>query len=161
PVWPVTGALLLLAGILHVARLARWAGDRTFGDRLVLALHLGYSFVPLGFLLTGISSIFPDLLPPSAGAHAWTAGAVGMMTLAVMTRATLGHTGRQLFASRGTEALYALVAIAAITRVGASLGYADLLLHVSAIAWVAAFLGFALLYGPMLASQSRSANRGC
>jgi uncharacterized protein involved in response to NO len=161
PISPVTGALLIVAGLLHVVRLARWAGDRTLGDRLVLALHLGYSFVPLGFLLTGSASIFPDVLPPSAGAHAWTVGAIGMMTLAVMTRATLGHTGRQLFASRGTEALYAFVVIAAITRIGASLAYSDLLLDVSAFAWLAAFLGFALLYGPMLARESRSANRGC
>ena len=160
PLSPVAGGLLIFAGILHVARLARWAGDRTFRDRLVLALHVGYSFVPLGFLLTGIASMFPDLLPPSAGAHAWTAGAVGMMTLAVMTRATLGHTGRQLFASRGTEALYALVAIAAIARISASFGYTGLLLHVSAFAWVAAFAGFGLLYGPMLLRHTRSANRG-
>jgi len=161
PAWSITGVLLLVAGVLHIARLARWAGDRTFGDRLVLALHVGYSFVPLGFLLTAMSSLRPDLLPASAGAHAWTVGAVGMMTLAVMTRATLGHTGRMLAASRGTEAIYACVIIAAIARVGASLGHTELLLHVAGLAWIAAFLGFVVLYGPMLARASRASKRGC
>ena len=55
----VTGALLLLAGLLHAVRLARWAGDRTWRDRLVLVLHVAYAFVPLGFLLTGPSSLWP------------------------------------------------------------------------------------------------------
>jgi uncharacterized protein involved in response to NO len=126
-----------------------------------LALHVGYSFVPLGFLLTGIASLRPDLVSTSAGLHAWTVGAVGMMTLAVMTRATLGHTGRQLAASRATETLYALVVIAAVARIGASVGLTELLLHVSAIAWVASFAGFVFVYGPMLARASRSPARGC
>jgi uncharacterized protein involved in response to NO len=157
----VSGVLLLLAGALHAVRLTRWAGDRTFGDRLVLVLHIGYGFVPVGFLLAGIASLRPDLLSTSAGTHAWTAGAVGMMTLAVMTRATLGHTGRKLVASRATEALYALVIIAAVARIGASVGFAELLLHVSALAWVTAFVTFVLVYGPMLASASRPATPGC
>jgi uncharacterized protein involved in response to NO len=112
-------------------------------------------------LLTAVSSLRPDLLPPSAGAHAWTVGAVGMMTLAVMTRATLGHTGRTLAASRGTEAIYACVIVAAIARVGASLGYTELLLHIAGLAWIAAFLGFVVLYGPMLARASRASKVGC
>jgi len=78
-----------------------------------------------------------------------------------MTRATLGHTGRMLAASRGTEAIYACVIIAAIARVGASLGHTELLLHVAGLAWIAAFLGFVVLYGPMLARASRASKRGC
>jgi uncharacterized protein involved in response to NO len=78
-----------------------------------------------------------------------------------MTRATLGHTGRKLVASRATEAVYALVVIAAVARIGASVGFAELLLHVSALAWVAAFVTFVVVYGPMLAGASRSATPGC
>ena len=92
---------------LQIARLARWAGDRTFADRLVLVLHVGYAFVPLGFLLIGTSA-FTAAVPASAGIHAWTAGAIGLMTLAVMTRATLGHTGQPLQAGAATQAIYAL-----------------------------------------------------
>ena len=64
-------------------RLARWAGDRTARERLVLILHVGYAFVPLGFLLTGTGGV--RLIPPAAGIHAWAGGAVGTMTLAVMS----------------------------------------------------------------------------
>jgi uncharacterized protein involved in response to NO len=90
------GALLLVAAALHAVRLGRWAGDRTAADRLVLVLHVAYGFVPLGFVLLGASILLPGEVPRSAGLHAWTAGAIGLMTLAVMTRATLGHTGRPL-----------------------------------------------------------------
>lgn len=161
PSWTITGTLLLVAGAVHAVRLARWAGDRTLTDRLVLALHVGYSFVPLGFLLTGLAVLRPDLLSPSAGAHAWTVGAIGMMPLAVMTRATLGHTGRPLVASHATEAIYALCLTAALARVGASFWYSELLMQVAAFAWIGAFLGFVVVYGPMLVGASRSAANRC
>jgi uncharacterized protein involved in response to NO len=146
---------------VHAVRLARWSGDRTLTDRLVLALHVGYSFVPLGFLLTGLAVLRPDLLSSSAGAHAWTVGAIGMMPLAVMTRATLGHTGRPLVASRATEAIYALCLAAALARIAASFWYSDLLLHVAAFAWIGAFLGFVFVSGPMLIGATRSSTNQC
>ena len=74
-----TGAALGIAGVLHIVRLARWAGDRTFRDRLVLILHVGYAFVPLGFLLAG-AAVF-GLGEQSAAIHAWMVGAAGVMTL--------------------------------------------------------------------------------
>jgi uncharacterized protein involved in response to NO len=146
----VAGAALGIAGLLHLVRLSRWAGERTLGERLLVILHVGYFFVPLGFLLNAASAF--GLVPPSAGVHAWMAGAAGIMTLAVMTRATLGHTGHALTASAGTQAIYAAIVIAAIARICAVIHTAqsDLLLHVAAAAWVIAFLGFALAYGPLL-----------
>ena len=102
PTHQVAGALLLLAGLLQLARLARWAGDRTLADRLVLVLHVAYAFVPLGFLLTGAAAL-TNAVPVSAGLHAWAGGAIGMMTLAVMTRASLGHTGNALQAGWATQ----------------------------------------------------------
>jgi uncharacterized protein involved in response to NO len=150
PAHAVTGVAMLIAGALHVARLARWAGDRTFADRLVLVLHVGYAFVPLGFVLVGTSALW-NAVPPSAGVHAWTAGAVGLMTLAVMTRASLGHTGRPLIASAATQVIYACAALAALTRIAAAFFGGDaVLLYVSALAWIAAFGGFTVSYGPLL-----------
>jgi uncharacterized protein involved in response to NO len=146
----VAGAALGIAGLLHLVRLSRWAGERTLGERLLVILHVGYFFVPLGFLLNAVSAL--GLMPPSAGVHAWMAGAAGIMTLAVMTRATLGHTGHALTASAGTQAIYAAIIIAAVARICAVVhtDQSDLLLHVAAAAWVIAFLGFALAYGPFL-----------
>lgn len=145
---PLVGAALAFAGLLHLVRLGRWAGDRTFGERLVLILHVGYAFVPLGFLL-GAASAF-GLLLPGAGVHAWMAGAAGIMTLAVMTRASLGHTGRPLTASLMTQAIYVAVVVAVLTRICAVIepSRSEVLLHVAAGAWAAAFLGFAVTYGP-------------
>jgi uncharacterized protein involved in response to NO len=145
----LTGVLLLTAGILQAVRLARWAGDRTLADRLVLVLHVGYAFVPLGFLLIG-AAIFTDAVPMSAGIHAWTAGAIGLMTLAVMTRATLGHTGRALEAGLGTQAIYALVLAAALLRIVAAFTGSLALIETAGALWIAGFACFVLLYGPLL-----------
>ena len=152
PAHAVTGALLLMAGILQAARLARWAGERTIADRLVLVLHVGYAFVPLGFLLIG-ASIWLPLIPASAGVHAWAAGAVGLMTLAVMTRASLGHTGKPLQAGPATQAMYGVVLVAAVLRIVSAITGSMFLLEFAGVAWIAGFALFVLLYGPLLAAR--------
>ncbi len=152
PVHPLTGLALLLAGLLQFARLCRWAGDRTLRDPLVLILHVGYVFIPLGFLLIG-ASIWWAAVPVSAGIHAWTGGAFGLMPLAVMTRATLGHTGHPLQASTVTQLIYGAALLAAVLRIVAAFNGDIVLLHLSAIAWVGAFGGFVVAYGPLLAGQ--------
>jgi uncharacterized protein involved in response to NO len=149
-------ALLLTAGLLHAIRLARWAGDRTVADRLVLVLHVAYAFVPVGFVLVGASILWPAWVPASAGLHAWTAGAVGMMTLAVMTRASLGHTGHRLEAGVATQAIYLCALVATLARIAAAFAPDMVLLHVAAFAWVAAFGGFVLAYGALLVRARRA-----
>jgi uncharacterized protein involved in response to NO len=146
----VSGITLLVASILQALRLARWAGHRTTRERLVLVLHVAYAFVPLGFCFTALAAF--GVIQPSPGLHAWMAGAVGTMTLAVMTRASLGHTGHALVAGAGTQAIYAAVVVAALARVAAGLlpEWTLAPIHVAAFAWIAAFAGFAILYGPML-----------
>jgi uncharacterized protein involved in response to NO len=150
PVAQTTSILLAAAGLVQLARLARWAGDRTWRDRLVLVLHVAYLFVPVGFLLMAASDKFE--IPPSAGIHAWTIGAMATLTLAVMTRATLGHTGKLLSANRATQFIYGSIVVAALLRIGTALDVAqsNLLLHLSALAWLLAFIVFVMTYGPML-----------
>lgn len=154
--WAV-GVVLALAALLHLVRLSRWAGDRTFRERLLVILHVGYFFVPLGFLLGALAAF--GMLPPSAGIHAWMAGAGGIMTLAVMTRATLGHTGQPLTASSATQAIYLAIILAALARICAVIHPAgsDVLLHVAAFAWVLAFFGYAVAFGPLLVGSKRRA----
>ena len=146
PDWSVTGAALIAAGMLQAVRLGRWAGERTWRDRLVLILHVAYAFVPLGFVLTGLASF--GLLSNAAGIHAWSGGAMGIMTLAVMSRASLGHTGRALVATASMQGLYLLLVAAALARVCAAIhpAWSDALLHVAGGAWAGAFVGFALAY---------------
>jgi uncharacterized protein involved in response to NO len=157
-IWPdgaAAGYALALAGCLHLVRLGRWAGDRTWRERLVLILHVGYAFVPIGFLLNAASAF--GLISASAGIHAWMAGAAGVMTLAVMSRATLGHTGQKLTASASTQAIYAAAVIAVLARICAVIEptYSVTLLQLAAFAWAAAFIGFAVCFGPVLISYDK------
>jgi uncharacterized protein involved in response to NO len=152
PTHLVTGTLLLMVGCMQSTRLVRWAGDRTLAEPLVLVLHVGYAFVPAGFLLLGLS-VWSTLVPVTAGIHAWTAGAIGLMTLAVMTRASLGHTGQPLRAGRATQIIYAAVLAAALTRVVAAFSGSIALVEFASVAWIVAFGGFLFVYGPMLAAQ--------
>jgi uncharacterized protein involved in response to NO len=154
-----TGAALAFTGLLHLARLGRWAGDRTWRERLVLILHVGYAFVPLGFLLNAASAF--GFIPAGAGIHAWMVGAAGTMTLAVMSRATLGHTGQQLTASPATQAIYAAIILAALSRICAVIdpAHSEALLHVAAFAWAAAFFGFAVWFGPLLIGRGQRVKR--
>jgi uncharacterized protein involved in response to NO len=147
-------AALLAAAALQAFRLGRWAGERTIADRLVLILHIGFAFVPLGFLLSALAAL--GLVRPDAGVHAWMAGAAGTMTLAIMTRASLGHTGRPLVASRATQMIYAGIVLAALCRIAAALvpQFATILLEIAAIGWVAAFGGFVVAFGPVLMRPS-------
>lgn len=146
-----TGIALIAAGFIQCIRLARWAGDRTVPDRLVLILHIAYAFVPLGLVLAGIAALMPEF-SASASVHAWTAGAIGTMTLAVMSRASLGHTGRALVASQITQVIYGMIVMGALIRICAALApdLAGVLVPIAGFAWAGAFLGFAFHYWAVL-----------
>ncbi len=149
---PFAAALMVAAGVMQAIRLGRWAGERTFAEPLVTVLHVAFAFVPLGFLLIATGLAMEDAAWRSAGIHAWTTGAIGLMTLAVMTRATRGHTGKDLTAPASTVAIYGLSVVAALARISASLvpDAALALLGLAGGAWVAAFALFVAAYGPLL-----------
>lgn len=151
--WPdmrVTGFLLLAGAALNAVRLFRWQGVKTRQEPLLLVLHVGYAWLAAGVALLGLS-VLGGWVPTSAALHSLTVGTMSTMILAVMTRATRGHTGRPLTADRWTRFIYAAIFIAACARVLAGFGiWTNGLLILSAIAWAAAFLGFAGVYGPML-----------
>ncbi|GAA4742996.1 NnrS family protein [Sphingomonas daechungensis] len=150
PGW-LTGTLFAVAAAGQAARLARWKGWKTFADPLVLILHVGYLWVPIGLALLAAVD-FGAPIPRSTAVHALTAGAMATMILAVMSRATLGHTGRELRASLLTQAAYVLVTAGALLRVTAPLGLLDyrMGIEVAGAAWMGAFLLFLVAYGPIL-----------
>lgn len=154
----VTAVALLAAGGVHLIRLARWHGHHTGAEPLVWILHVGYAFVPLGALVQALAILWPDGLATPPAQHLWMAGAIGVMTLAVMTRATLGHTGHELHAGAATLALYLglIGSVAARVLAGVWAMAADPLLMLSGLLWIGAFAGFAVIYGP-LAIAPRSA----
>ena len=106
PVSGLAGGLLVIAGAGLLARLARWRGASTVAQPLVLILHLGYGWLGAGLALLGLAILWPAVVGTPAAMHALTAGAIGTMTLAIMTRATLGHTGRALTADGTTVWIY-------------------------------------------------------
>lgn len=147
---------MIVAGIANAVRLARWAGDRTFRDPLVLVLHAAFLFVPLGFVLAGTAAIFPDYVPVAAGIHAFGVGAIGSMTLAVMARATLGHTGYELRSSPAMSAMFVGMLAAGVIRIFAAFFPASAaLLHGSACLWSLSFLAYVALFGGKLLKPRR------
>ena len=150
------GVLLCLAGALLALRLARWRGDLTLREPILMILHVGYGWLALALLTLGGSAL-TDALPGSAALHALTAGAVGTMTLAVMTRASLGHTGREITADHWVVAAYAMLNAGAMLRVAAPLTgewYPQLIAWGGGL-WSAAFLVFAVRYAPILWGRRR------
>jgi uncharacterized protein involved in response to NO len=147
---PFSHAAAIAGGVGAGVRLARWRGLATLREPLVFVLHAGYAWLALGLLLLGIHG-FAGWVAPGAPLHALTVGAIGTMTVAVMTRASLGHGGRPLAAGAGTIAIFLLVTLAALLRTGAALSeqYA-VLTSLGGLAWSAAFALFAFTYGPLL-----------
>lgn len=151
----ITGWILIIAGLANLTRLSRWYGWMTWQEPLVLILHVGYGWLGLSLLILG-GSILDIGLTPEHAIHALTTGTVGAMTLAVMTRATLGHTGREKHAGTLTVLLYLLVNLGAILRLLAPTmdGLTTAILGVATIGWSGAYLLFAMQYGPFLLGPS-------
>ena len=152
----LTGTAMAAAGIANLLRLARWRGWLARREALVWILHAGYAWVGLGLILLGLSALAPNLVPFAAGVHGLTAGAMGVEVLAIMTRASRGHTGRPRVADRATTSIYLLILAAAVVRVAAPFTpeATVALLAISAALWTLAFSGFAAVYGPMLWRRS-------
>jgi uncharacterized protein involved in response to NO len=147
-----SGAIAAAAGLAVAARMAGWQTLRTRGDPLVWSLHAGLAWVAAGLLLVAAGDLGAPV-PASAGLHALTSGAMGSMILAVMTRVSLGHTGRPLVLPRGAVGSYLLVHAGALARVGSVLApgaVSGALLVAGGLLWAAAFGLFALLYAPIL-----------
>ena len=151
----VTGVAFVAAGVIHLIRLSRWYGWLTWREPLVLIMHVGYGWLAMSFLILG-GAMLGFGLDVEEAVHALTTGAVGVMTLAVMTRASLGHTGRPKHAGPLTVLIYLLVNLGAILRVfGPSLTLSgDVMIGVAAGCWSGAYLLFIVGYGHILFGRS-------
>ncbi|MFN7225155.1 MAG: NnrS family protein [Paracoccaceae bacterium] len=145
PMWLLTGVLLLLAGVGQGARMLRWRGWRVWSSPLVLMLHVAFGFIPAGLVALGLASLAG--FPPATGFHLLGIGGFGGMTLAVMMRASLGHTGRALQSGPALTLAFACVAFAAVARVAAPL---PLGLWIAAALWTAGFGIFVSHFAPVL-----------
>lgn len=151
----VTILVAATAAVVHAVRLAGWYTPKYWKEPLLWVLHLGYAWIVVGLALTALAAA--NMIPHSLALHAYTAGAMGSLTLGMMARVSLGHTGRMLEPAAIIKLAFALVTLAACVRVLWPLltpaGYASAIL-VSGLLWMAAFALFAFVYAPILV-QSR------
>jgi uncharacterized protein involved in response to NO len=145
------GAVAFLAAVLQAARLIQWKGWRAWREPLIWVLHLGYGWLVVGLALKG-AWLLLEAPVAAKWLHAFTVGCFATMILAVMTRASLGHTGRALQAPRSMTVSYLLVTLAAVVRVfGPAIAENyDAVIAVSGTLWLAAFALFTIVYAPIL-----------
>ena len=149
----------LTAAAAHAARLWLWQPWRTLGTPLVWILHAAYAWIVVALVLRGLAEA--GWVSASLATHALTAGAIGGMTLGMMSRVARGHTGRPLVAGGAERAVFLLVQLAAILRVFGVLAWPGLYLawiQGSGLLWAAAFGVYAVRYWPIL-SQPRADGR--
>jgi len=151
PLAPVTGLAAAAAALVHGLRLYGWHTGKLWSVPLLWVLHLGYGWIVVGFILVALSTL--GWLAPSLATHAFTAGAIGTLTLGMMARVGLGHTGRMLEPARIIRAAFGLIVLAALVRVAGPLvspqAYGQAIV-LSGLLWMLAFGIFALVYLPVL-----------
>jgi len=147
-----TALLAALAAVLHGSRLAGWYTRRVWSVPLLWVLHLGYAWLPLGFALLALAAA--GVAPAQSSAlHAFTAGGIGVLTLGMMARVSLGHTGRLLEAPPVMTWAFVAINLAALLRVVPPLLMPAVMgpaLLASGLLWIAAFALFVFVYVPML-----------
>lgn len=139
------------AACTQLLRLGGWKPHRTLHQPILWILHLSYAWIPIGFFLIALSAL--NVVSTSAAFHALAVGSTAGLIIGMMTRTSLGHTGRPLHAGRSEVLMYLLVQAGAIARVVAAIdveGMRNGLLVFAAICWSAAFLLFVIVYGPYL-----------
>jgi uncharacterized protein involved in response to NO len=148
----LSGALAALAAIAQAARLSGWRSFRTRGESILWVLHVAYAWLPLGLALKACWLLF-DAGWAIKWLHAFTVGLIATMILAVMTRASLGHTGRPLAVSPAITIAYVLLTLAALLRVfGGAVAPGAYLpaVTLAGLAWTMAFLIYLIVYAPIL-----------
>ncbi|MFO1090618.1 MAG: NnrS family protein [Hyphomicrobiales bacterium] len=153
--WPIA-VMAGIAAVSNAARLSFWRGADTLGSPILWSLHVSYALLVAGFAALGVASLV-EWLPLSSAIHLVGIGGIGGMTLAVMTRAALGHTGRPLRVSTPLALAYAMVAVAAVVRACGPVlapSHYEATLLVAGLLWISAFAIFALRYAPILVGPS-------
>jgi uncharacterized protein involved in response to NO len=153
PSMRVSGAVALLASVLLVVRQARWRPAQLLGRPMLWILHTGHAWIAVGFACHAAVKLGGEL-SSTAALHAFTAGAMGSLILGMMTRVSLGHTGRPVEASRATRLAFVAVLAAAIARVFGPLVFPASeqlgVIMLSGSAFSLAYLIFAIEFAPIL-----------
>ena len=154
PTGRVASSFAGVVGVLALARAARWGTRLTAKHPLVWILHAGYGWCVAGLLLRALTGFIPAI-PSSVATHALTVGAIGSLTLGMMARVALGHTGRPLVVARPVVWAFVAITVAAVVRVVAPLlapsWYLASLIAAGSL-WTLAFALYLTVYAPILAA---------
>lgn len=148
----VTAVLAAIAAVVHITRLVGWYTPKYWSVPLLWILHLGYGWIALGFVLLALSAAGVASTAVSA-LHAFTVGGIGVLTLGMMARVSLGHTGRLLEPAPVMTRAFIAINLAALIRVVLPLLFPGVYAQIMAaagVAWIAAFGVFVWVYAPML-----------
>jgi len=146
----VVSVLFVLCGIFHFMRVSAWQGNKTVKVPLLWSLHLSYLLLPVGFIVMAVS-LYSEQVMFSDALHIITIGTMALMILAMMSRVSLGHTGRPLQINSLMACAYMCIFMAALIRVSFPLiGEHQLGWFISAILWIIGFGIFVFKYAPIL-----------
>ncbi len=150
----VTAMLAVVLTVLHAIRLAGWYTNKVWSKPLVWILVIAYAFIIMGFALTAAKVYFS--IAPFLSIHAFTVGGIGLITIGMMSRVSLGHTGRSVF-DPPAVVLWSLMAmtLGAVVRVIFPLFNMDLYIYwvgLSQALWIISFVIFIFVYAPMFLS---------
>jgi uncharacterized protein involved in response to NO len=158
----LTAAWGLVVAVLAIARSWHWGTRYTWRSPLLWVLHAGYLWIPIGLALRAVAEVTP-IVSPQIATHALTIGAIGSLTLGMMARVALGHTGRLMVAARPIAVAFALALLAALVRAaGAALGvqsYRSTLIA-AGLVWTAAFALYLVVYAPILVAARSDGKPG-
>ncbi|CAN5807224.1 NnrS family protein [soil metagenome] len=160
PTWLLALLAFACAGV-HVWRLAGWQPWKTLRRPLLWVLHLAYAWIAAGFFLLGLAAL--EMTSASTAMHALAIASMSSLIMGMMTRTTLGHTGRLLKAGNKEVAMFLLLQAGALARLVANLNIADIrpvVLLLASVCWSAAFLLFVLVYGPYLITARLDGREG-
>lgn len=152
PVSPITALLAAIAATVHAIRLAGWYTNKFWSVSLLWVLHLGYAWIALGFALLALSAAGVSAAA-DASLHAFTTGGIGVLTLGMMARVSLGHTGRVLEPASLMTLAFVAINLAALIRVALPLFFPAVYVQgmtAAGLLWMAAFGLFVWVYAPML-----------
>ncbi|MGD8689566.1 MAG: NnrS family protein [Gammaproteobacteria bacterium] len=153
-------ALELLAGVLLFANLVGWWDRRVLAEPMLWILHLGYAWLPAGLILRAVATL-TGAFPDTTAFHAITVGALGCLTLGMLARVALGHTGRPIAADGFITTAFTFMALAAPVRLAAALpmppALVTTLLSISGVIWTMAFVLYLVRFVPIVIAPRQTA----
>jgi uncharacterized protein involved in response to NO len=156
------GIILIIAGLFQTMRWLRWRPWITLGVPLLWSFHIAIKFIAYGLIILGASYLIPEV-PSSHMWHLLTVGGMGGLILAMISRVSLGHTGRPLSPPKAMTAAYFCITLAAIIRAFGPWAFPDktvLFIDISGTFWLFAFGIFVITYAPMLMSARKDGRPG-